>query len=503
MKKPYVNPQNKVLTKWFEGSFLGMLGCIVLYTLFGLFLVRMHAETISSEMHLFIANNMLPVIMPEDTYLKGFFHQLGSALFFGLTLGPLAAILASAASISLWVRGCFSKMDIFLFVILICIYLFLTFSKEMPVISVICSILTPAFFFIPWIYIMKYRTSKKRHYPLRQVSPRRKRYTQWIIFTIILLLPLCTFKGTSFLEIRDTIIDMPVLNKLSDFYYNHTLLAAHVIKPIIHQTQKVIAITKDIENIGYFPHGSLWIRAKDPCSIKGGIMVVSKKELACPGIIISRKGPVNLGNNLIKEASKRFDNNRSIRKGVGLFLQGPIVLILIFAILWFALYLASLFEHHKFFAILLIAAYFITFVPHIHYICLAQTFNKNKNKVHEFASSDSVRKRYIALKYYPRAFNRDQLLAFATDPSPKIRLNALIIIGNRRDARFVDILEKALRDPQQNVRTKACWALGRIRNMKALELLERVVREDPSWYVRNYAYRAIARIRPAFKLVDE
>lgn len=500
MKETFVNLQSDDLSKWFEGSFSGLLGCVLLYTFFGMFLVHTHADIISSEMHLFISNHMLPVIMPDDIYLKGFSHQLGSALFFGLTLGPLTAILASAVSISPWIKGHFSKMDIFICVMLICIYLFLTFSKEMPLVSIVSSILAPAFFFIPWIYTVKYRgATKKRHHP--PLADHRR--ARWIVFVLILLSPLALFKGTSFIEIRDAMIDMPVLNKLTDFYYNHTLLAAHVIKPIRYQTQKVIAITKDIGKIGYSPHGSLWIRTKDPCSIKGRILAVSKRPVACNGITVSKKGFVNLGNRVIRQGSEKFDNNRSIRKAVGFFLKGPIILIPIFAILWLALWLASLFEHHKFFVVLLIAVYLIGFIPHMHYIYLTHSINIHKEKAHTFAASDSVKKRYIALRYHSGKFTRDELSAFTTDPSPKMRLNAYIIMGKRKYADLVGLLEKGTRDPQLNVRTKACEALGRIGNTEALRVLEKVAGGDPSWYVRNYAYGAIGRIRPVFKVVDE
>jgi len=500
MKETYISLNGKDLLKWFEASFFGLLGCMLLYTFFGMFLVHAHADIISSEMHLFISNHMLPVIMPDDIYLKGFSHQLGSALFFGLTLGPLTAILASAASISPWIKGHFSKMDIFICVMLICIYLFLTFSKEMPLVSIVSSILTPAFFFIPWIYAVKYRgATKKRHRP--PLADHRR--TRWIVFALILLTPLVLFKGTSFIGIRDAMIDMPVLNKLSDFYYNHTLLAAHVIKPILYQTQKVIAITKDTGKIWYSPHGSLWIRTKDPCSIKGRIMAVSKRPVACSSIIVSKKGLVTLGNRVIRQGSEKFDNNRSIRKAVGVFLKGPVVLIPIFVILWLALWLASLFEHHKTFAILLVTVYLIGFIPHMHYMYLTHSFNIHKENVHMFAASDNVKKRYIALRSHSKEFTRDELSAFATDPVPGIRLNAYIIMGKRKYADLIGLLEKGTRDPQLNVRTKACEALGQIGNTQALSILEKVADGDPSWYVRNYAYRAIGRIRPVFKVVDE
>ena len=66
----------------------------------------------------------------------------------------------------------------------------------------------------------------------------------------------------------------------------------------------------------------------------------------------------------------------------------------------------------------------------------------------------------------------------------------------------MDVLTDALDDPQLNVRTRACWALGNIASKDALSLLEGVVRQDPSWYVRGYAYRAIGRVRPVSRSVS-
>jgi HEAT repeat protein len=77
----------------------------------------------------------------------------------------------------------------------------------------------------------------------------------------------------------------------------------------------------------------------------------------------------------------------------------------------------------------------------------------------------------------------------------------VIEAGERRDPSFLPDIEARLKDPQMNVRTKACRALGRMGSDRAISLLDKTVRNDPSWYVRDYAYAALGRIRPEARVV--
>jgi HEAT repeat protein len=70
------------------------------------------------------------------------------------------------------------------------------------------------------------------------------------------------------------------------------------------------------------------------------------------------------------------------------------------------------------------------------------------------------------------------------------------------DMGLLSAIEALLKDPKMNVRTKACWALGKIQSDMALNLLDKVVHEDPSWYVRDYAYASTGRIRPETKVIS-
>jgi len=110
--------------------------------------------------------------------------------------------------------------------------------------------------------------------------------------------------------------------------------------------------------------------------------------------------------------------------------------------------------------------------------------------------------RYAAVATYPGALPKETLVRLMQDPSSRVRVNALIEAGDRKDKTLEPAIEARLRDPKMNVRTKACWALGKIQSEEVLNLLDRTAREDPSWYVRNYAYASIGRIRPETKVIS-
>ncbi len=88
--------------------------------------------------------------------------------------------------------------------------------------------------------------------------------------------------GSSFLNVRDAMIAWPVLSGISDFYYDHTLLSADVIKTPAMRSQNVVAVEQEERTIGLSPHGTLWIRAVEPCSLDGARFAVTSSRLACP-----------------------------------------------------------------------------------------------------------------------------------------------------------------------------------------------------------------------------
>ncbi|MRR13912.1 HEAT repeat domain-containing protein [archaeon] len=101
----------------------------------------------------------------------------------------------------------------------------------------------------------------------------------------------------------------------------------------------------------------------------------------------------------------------------------------------------------------------------------------------------------------PKEFTDREIMRYARDESPRIRLRALLEAGERGGPKFLDLFGQALDDPQLNVRTKACWSLGRIESPKAAALLRKAFLQDPSWYVRGYAYRALAGSGPVSRTV--
>ena len=480
--------------QWFKASFTGTLFCIFLYTLFGLVFVREHAQMISSQMQLMLSYDMVPLVMPDDTYLTSFIHQLSSALFFGCTLGVLFALIAMATSLVPWIHKRFSRLDTITYILLGCLFTYLSFSDELPGVSVVFGFLCPFFFFIPWAYIIRKSSGEKIY------------YKRWIIMVGMAVLPflsLVAFNPASFGIIRDSMLEIPVARSLSDFYYDHTYLAAHVIKPVVAQEQKVIALADDIKRIGPMPHGTLWIRSDDPCSITGRTLTVSLARLDCASIVIDDGKPVNMGNRIIKLLSSAYDDNEKMRTGIGLFFySGPLLVIPVLFMLWLAYGLSRLFEKSRIITLLIILGYLAMFISSFHTAVLQNQLVKHPERVHEYILAEEEKERYLALTTFPEEFKDSELVKYSHDTSARIRLNALYEAGERKNAAFVNLFGDALDDPQLNVRTRACLALGKIGSMEALFLLETVLRTDPSWYVRGYAYRAMGRIRPVARSVS-
>ncbi|HOO36839.1 MAG TPA: HEAT repeat domain-containing protein [Deltaproteobacteria bacterium] len=480
--------------QWFKASFVATLACIIWYTAFGLIFVRFHAGMLATQMHLMLSYDMVPLVMPDDPYLTGIIHQLSSALFFGCTLGVLCAIIAMITSLVPWIHGRFSRFNMFTYVLLGCLFTYLSFSAELPAVSIVFAFICPLIFFVPWAYIIRRSSAEMIH------------YKRWIVMAFILASPffgLVVFNAASFEIIRDSMLEIPVARSLSDFYYDHTYLAAHVIKPIAAYEQKVIAVSDDVRMIGPMPHGTLWIRSADPCSIKGRTLTASRGRLACDSIVIPDGKPANVRNRIIKELGSSYDYNNKMRSGIGLFFyNGPLAAIPLLFLLWLAYGISGLYDKSRIAALLIILGYLALFVPPFHTAVLQRQLLKHPQRIHAYILAEQEQKRYLALKAFPGEFKESELVKFSHDASARIRLNALYEMGMRKNEVFMDVLSAALDDPQLNVRTRACWALGNIASKDALSLLENVVRQDPSWYVRGYAYRAIGRVRPVSRSVS-
>jgi Ca2+/Na+ antiporter len=478
---------------WYRASFCGSVACIVLYTAFGYVFVRAHALRIAAEMDLLARFGMTALINPDDVHLIALRHQLASALFFGMTLGVLNALVCMALTLPAWVSGRFARQDLFAFAGAVLVCTFFTFSKDMPWVSVCFGLLSPLTFTFVWLYMVR----KACH---KSINIRR-----WAIFCGIIIAPLAIIVGTgsSFLSIRDSMLSMRVTEALSDVYYEHTLLSADVIKPISARSQNVIAFSDDIKSLGYTPHGTLWIRSNSPCSVRGATFAVSRQDLHCSSVRLpdDNRG-ANDNNRIIDKLSKAIDPNKQIRTGIGFFFfSGPLIVITVLILSWFALALERIFTWSRLTTFIIVIAYLLVFMPLFHGAYLLAQLKSHPEKISDYAASPVERMRYAAVAIYPGALPKEDLVRLMQDPSTRVRVNAVVEAGDRMDSTLLPAIEARLKDPKMNVRTKACWALGKIQSDMALNLLEEAVHEDPSWYVRDYAYTSMGRIRPETKVI--
>lgn len=479
--------------KWYRASFLGSACCILLYTIYGLIFVRHHALKISGEMDLLLRSGMTPLITPLDPYLQAFGHQAGSALFFGLTLGVLNALVCMVTTLPAWERGRVERKDLVALLVSAVLCTLLGFSRELPAVSILCGALCPLVFILPWTGVL--RTG-----PAIERSPLR-----WAICTGILCAPfiLLAFTRPSFLMVRDSMLGMPVARALSGFYYSHTLLAADVIKPPAARTQSVIAVSRDIDRIGTLPHGTLWVRTPVPCSVTTATLVVSRQPIGCASIILRDRLPANAGGRIFKAYGKVFDRNAHMRLGIGIFLfSGPLIIVLVLLISWLGLGLERLSRHSMAASCVIIAAYLVLFAPAWHTAFLGIQLRAHPERIRTYLDSGVEKKQYLVASTFPGSLSLRDIESMMRSKSPRIRINTIIEAGQRRDPALTNAMERSLKDPQLNVRTKACWSLGRIGSDRALLLLDKVVRDDPSWYVREYAYSALGMIRPEAKVIQ-
>jgi hypothetical protein len=436
---------------------------------------------------------MQPLIMPGDPHLTAFSHKLGSAVFFGGSLGVLFSLLSMAASFAPWLKGKFSPYDGAVYPVMGALFTYLGFNGEHPVLSFLFGFLCPAFFFGPWALII-------RRSDIPDLSVKR-----WLAMAFITVSPFLFFMTIghgSFEMVRDTMLTMPVTRDLSDFYYDHTLLAAHVIMPFFDQNQKVIAVNDDIRQIGPIPHGTLWVVTPDPCGLEGASLRVSASDLSCPSVIIPDSRPANVNNRVVREYSKAFDKNELMRKGIGIFFyKGPFLLVPVFFILWFGLFLSNLWERSPGGAVLILVVYLALFWPAWKSFYEQYALRSHPDAIATYMLSEHEEMRYLALATFPGQFTDRELVRFSKDESPRIRLRSLYEASVRRSPQFLDIYAAGLEDPQVNVRTRACMGLKSIRTGRSSDLLEQVFRHDASWYVRMYAFQALGATRPMARIV--
>ena len=488
------------LPRFFLAAFCGMLACVVLYTIFGTIFTHMHALSLSSEMRLFLGAQLPAVVGPEDPFLAGFAHQLGSGLFFGLTMGLLCGIAGLLASIPIWYLGKdaprLGSIGLLIYGILAVMAITSSYSLELPGVSIVFGILAPGAYFLPFSAMA------------RTTRPREINLTRWVVVGMLLLTPLILLKGQSYEHVRDAMVDIPILKDLNTFYYEHTLLAADVIKPIPYRTQNAVALEKDVTLTGTLPHGTLWISTPAPCALTGASSSAGTSDLKCLTVKLASASVA--AEDILKDPSA--DRNKIMRRGIGTFLtKGPVLIVPVFLLAWIALGLARLTERNLTLGAFLISALLLIFVPGFSHLYAGHELRKHPEKIHAYAASKHPSQRYQSLLLQLDGQRRPiekltplELGTLAKDPFAKIRLNALILAGRSTDkTAFFTLAKNALNDGQLNVRTKACQALGRIGGQEALDLLQNTLNNDPSWYVRDYAYHAIGRIRPISAMVRQ
>ena len=211
----------------------------------------------------------------------------------------------------------------------------------------------------------------------------------------------------------------------------------------------------------------------------------------------------NDDNRIIEKLSKAIDPNKRMRGGIGFFFfSGPLIVITALILSWFALALEMVFARSRLIAFILVIAYLSFFMPLFHGAYLLAQLKSHPERISDYGASPVERMRYAAVATYPGALSKEDLVRLMQDPSARVRVNAVVEAGDRMDMTLVPAIDARLKDPKMNVRTKACWALGRIQSDEALNLLDKAVHEDPSWYVRDYAYASIGRIRPETKVIS-
>ena len=501
LKLPGSELKKTDINRLLAATVAGGLSCALLYTIFGFIFCTYHAGRISSEMSLLAANQMTLVIRPDDPYLISFIHQLGSGTFFGLTLGLLIGIVAAVAGTVIFFTASSSAFSRILQVGLIAVvaaYAIVSgYSRELPYVSVIFGILSPAAFFIPWFLIT------------RNTKDKTNSYITWFVFLVIICTPLLLFKNQSFELIRDAMVDTPVLKSINNFYYNHTFLAADVIKPLNFRTQNAISVSNRIGEITGLPHGSLFIKTDNPCAVNGAVIAASDEKLPCRSVILNSGTGVVSADRILKDATG--DPNKALRTGIGTFLKGPIgpiIMVPVIILAWSALGLSYLFKKKPAAAVIVTVCYLLVFIPGFYQTYLKKTLYSDPSKIHEYASSSNSAKRYLSLIYmldknveHTDGLYPDELRALAGDSKASTRLNVLVLAGNLKDAQFADLVKISLNDTQLNVRTKACWAIGRLGVPDAVFILENVIDKDPSWYVRDYAYMALSKFKHEAKIV--
>lgn len=471
-------------------TLLGILACVGLQTAFGLFLVRGQARTISAKMELFLDQGMAAVVEPDDPLLTGLWHQAGSAFQLGVSLGILAGLVAAGFALLLEPakkRQGFGPHWPDLLVGPVC--LLFVFSQEASLLSLLFALLTPLAFRISWMGAREENRRKKRN-PFRV-----------FLFAALLILAAGSLFGLSPHRVRDSLLGLPVGRHIVHFYYEHTPLAAHVIQPLRHQAQKAVVQCDDLPIPELLPDGCLWILSSEPCRVKGASVVICQRPLDCPRSLSVSPERVKDGKALIEDAGRKLDPNRAIRRGVLVSVAWGLPAMGLLVALWLGIFAEDLWSGRKGGRCIVLAATLSLLALLFWSLAELEPLRRDPTRAKAYAASGHAHKRYLALVKLPDRLSAEDLERLASDLSPRVRHAAFVEMARRGDGRFQSVIQKGLEDPVPLVRAKAAWALAKAAPEDAMGAIEKILARDPSWYVRDNAYRASWDIRPGGKIV--
>jgi len=450
----------------------------VLYTGFGYVLVARHADQLAAEMALVQASGLPALIAPTDHFLTSFSARLGSAVLFGLTIGALAGLLMCLWAYPFWRRGFGRRRDQLWGVIFAALLAWLTFTAEIAWLS---SLWALAGLGLSYVIIRLGRQPQDHTRPDRRLSA---------VMLVLVLLPLALLLTASYVTIRDSLLAKPVLAGLNRFYYEHTLLAADVIKPAASRTQVVMAVAGAPARVVSRVPGCLMILTDSPDRAAQARIRLDYQQ---------QPGSSALDQNAaLQSYSAKYDASRRLRLGVGLGLV-CLKLVGLGLAVWFGFALAGIYAGNRATCLVLAIVYYAFFSPLAQLKFYEVELKRVPNALAAFARSDCEAKRYLAAS--SPLLECGDLARLAGDQSPRVRLTALVNAGERRELSLLPQVLQALNDPQLNVRTKACWALGRMPDRSAIGALYARLQCDPSWYVRDYAYAALNQIQPISRIV--
>jgi HEAT repeat protein len=170
----------------------------------------------------------------------------------------------------------------------------------------------------------------------------------------------------------------------------------------------------------------------------------------------------------------------------------------------FAVFLEDLYERRKGIALLLFAVTLVLPSRSLYNGFLLHSLHTDPNaRAHEYASSKNATKRYFSLVHCSMQLPYEKIALLSRDPNPVVRHYAFIAMRYQRDPVLFSALKEGVSDPEQIVRTKVYQALGDIGDEDALRLLDRAIEQDPSWYARDYAYKAKGDVERIYRIVEK